>query len=174
MRAVHRLALLTVLTVVTTGTFGATVASASTINVAEFRWDTLDEFGAPCAGGGADPLCLSIFTLTNIWDGPAPGATLFNNRLSLPSGDQFFFDLAAAFPFQFDQLAEVGIPAFAATSVSFLFGGDLISLGVTLTQPDTFAVLQFTPGQVPVPEPGTFGLVLLGTTFLVRHVRRRK
>jgi hypothetical protein len=177
MRVLQRLAFLTVLAT----TCSATVAEAIPINVAEFQWATILDPGLPCPDAVEDPACvpsdpltLSIFTLTNIWDGPAPGPTLFDNRLSLPSGDLAFLDLDPAFPLNFNQLSEIGLPEFAAASVSFAFGADIITLGATLTQPDTFAVLQFDPVAAPVPEPGTLALLMTGgAAALVRRRRPR-
>lgn len=171
MRAIRRLALLTLLFT----TVAAGAAHAAPINVAEFRWDLLLEPGIQCPAD--DPTCVpedpsprSIFTLTNIWDGPSPGGNLFDNQLLLSTGSLAFFDLGPSFPFHFDQLSEIGIPTFAETRVSFLFDGQVVSLGARLTQPDTFAVLQFEP--TTVPEPCTFGLVALGVTMLARRARR--
>lgn len=175
MRTIHRLALMTFVVM----GIGVSAAQAAPINVAEFRWDTILDGGAGCDAADpscvpVDPVVLSIFSLTNIWDGRDPAATLFENRLSLPTGDLTFFDLQPVFPFHFDQLAVEGIPEFAAASVSFLFGGQAISLSATLTQPDTFAVLQFDP-PASVPEPGTVVLVGTGLTFaLARRIRRRR
>ena len=168
MRAIYRAALLTLLFT----TVGAGAAHAVPINVAEFRWDLLLEPGIACPPDEPscvpeDPLARSIFTLTNIWDGPAPGATLFDNQLVLSTGSLAFFDLEPDFPLNFDQLSEIGVPTFASTGVSFLFGAEVVSLGATLTQPDTFAVLQFNP--TSVAEPGTLGLLALGVTMLARR-----
>jgi hypothetical protein len=164
-----------------TAIVSAQTAWAAPINVAEFRWDTITDPGIDCPDPIVDPSCVpadpftqSIFSLTNIWDGPAPGPTLFDNRLSLPSSDLAFFDLDPLFPFNFDQLAEIGIPAFAAVSVSFVFGTDTITLGAFLTQPDTFAVLRFTPAPAPIPEPGTLWLLGLGAALVARRARQRK
>jgi hypothetical protein len=182
MRALYRPALLAVLATIVgvTAVEATAIVDPRAINVAEFRWGTIVEPGLPCPPPSEDPACvpadpatLSIFTLTNIWDGPQPGGTLFDNRLTLPSGEFPLFDLEPGFPFHFDQLAEIGIPAFATTSVSFLYDSALVSLSATLTQPDTFAVLRFSPSQ-PVPEPGTLALLLAGgTAAAVRRLRRR-
>lgn len=177
MRTIHRSTLITFTLVVTC--LAPSVAEAASINVAEFRWETLADPGVECPP--ADPLCVpvdpsvvSLFSLTNIWDGPAPGPTLFDTRLTLPSGGQDFFDLEPEFPFDFDQLAELGIPPFATVDVSFSFEHTIVSLHATLTQPDTFAVLQFEPTR-PVPEPATLALVATGVTFVVgRRMRRRR
>jgi hypothetical protein len=71
----------------------------------------------------------------------------------------------------FSQEAVLGIPAFASTKVSFIFEGETISLAATLSGPDSLAVLQFDPTRVP--EPGTLGLLALGSLVTLRRRRRR-
>ena len=149
--------------------FAPRAVSAASITVAEFRWDIIINDTEGCSA--ADPACLlSVFSLTDLWDGPAPGPTLTNNQLTLSTGALRFLDLQTEFPFNFDQLAESGIPTLATISTSFLFDDQTITLGATLTQPNTFAVLQFDP--TTVPEPGTFGLLAVGILILARRARR--
>jgi len=171
MRPVCRVAMLTLLAAAVT----TSVAHAAPITVAEFRWDLLTEPGIECpvddeACVPEDGFTQSVFSLTNLWDGANPDVTLFNNTLTLPGTTFSFLDLTPLFPFQFDQLAVIGAPAFASASVSFLFGTDVVTLEATLTAPDTFAVLQFDPA--PVPEPGTFGLLACGLAMLAGRARR--
>jgi hypothetical protein len=141
----------------------AGVAHASSITVGEFRWDSLTP---------DDPDGLSLFTLTNVWNGPAPAVTLVDNELSLPDGNIPFFDVGPDLPFNFDQFAVAGTPAFASISTSFFFAGELRTLAATLTAPDTFAVLQFDPPAAPVPEPGTLTLLGLGLACAARRLKR--
>jgi hypothetical protein len=155
----------------------ATGVEAAVINVAEFHWATQVEPELPCPDP-SDPVCvptdafaLSFFMLTNIWDGPEPAPALFDNRLTLPSGD-VDFEQGAVFPFDFVQVTELGIPDSASIAVSFVFEGATVSLNATLTQPDSFAVLQFSPSQ-PVPEPGTLALVALGAIASFAPSRRK-
>src|SRR5688572_24997645 len=120
-------------------------AEAAFITVAEFRWETT------LSSCGCDSNLDSTFVLTNLWLGPDPAVTLFDNVLSLPSGDEPFFDLDL---FAEDRISVAGVPDFASVTVSFLFEGRLVTLGTTLRRPDTFDVLRFNP----VPEPGTLAL----------------
>jgi hypothetical protein len=166
-----RLALLTALTTAV----NVGVAQAASINVAEFRWDLLTDPGIECPAGDAscvpeDPFTQSVFSLTNIWDGPGT-VTLFDNALSLPTGTSTLENLE--FPFSFTQLAVIGIPDLASASVSFIFDGQTISLGSTLATAGSFAVLRFEPSTTSVPEPGTFGLLATGLCFAARRAWRR-
>ena len=173
MGTTHRLAVLTLLAMIA----GSAPAHAASITVAEFRWDLI---ATECPLN--DPACtpetpsfLSVFSLTNLWDGIQTGPTLFNNVLSLPTEPLAFFDLRPDVPFNFDQLAVRGVPAFAGISTSFVFGTDITTLNAQLIQPNTFVMLQFDP--TPVPEPGTFGLVALGAAMAAcrrRHVAHRR
>jgi hypothetical protein len=160
-------------------------AAASTITVASFSWDVLfDDPGVPC--DEADSECVPIppstflsYSLTDLWDGPNPAPLLTNNSLTLPDVSLPFLDLVAGFPCasgladspcSFDQIALEGVPAFATATVSFLFDGQPITLAATLTEPNSVALLQFTPVPVtPVPEPGTLALTMLGAATLVRR-----
>ena len=160
-----RLSILTVLAM----TLNADLAHADAFNVAEFSWDlqTLDP-GIDCSTGEPgcepiDPFVVSFFSLTNIWDGPGT-ITLFDSELILPTGSLQFDD-----PFSL-YLIE-GSPSFASTEVSFVFEGETISLAATLTRPDTIS-LQFDP--TTVPEPGTLGLLALGTGLVTLRRRRRR
>lgn len=144
-------------------------ATATPINVAEARWDAVDL--------GDGETFLSLFSLTNIWDGDGD-VTLFGNLLQLPDGPQSWSDLAGPFSggINFEQLFAVGaLPSLASVSVSFLFADDVITLTGDLTGANSAIVLQFDPGDnpTPVPEPGTLGLVALGWLG-VRHAARRR
>jgi hypothetical protein len=170
MRVLCRVGLLTLFCTM----LGAAAVQAAPINVAEFRWDVLSQPGIPCAADDVscvpeDPFSQSIFTLTNIWDGPGSDVTLFDNQLVLPTGNLAFFDVSTAFLANFDQLQTNDIPAAASTSVSFIWDGAIVSLQTTLNQPDTFAVLQFDP--TPVPEPGTSSLLAFGIVGLAARAR---
>jgi hypothetical protein len=142
----------------------AGVAHAAPITVAEFRWDLFTDNSVP-----DDPFTLSFFSLTSLWDGPT-SVTLTNNELVLPGEPLSLFDDLD--PGGFSQLAILGIPGSASTNVSFIFEGQTITLGATLSSPDSFAVLTFDP--TPVPEPGTLGLLALGTTLVTLRKRRRR
>jgi hypothetical protein len=176
MRAISRVGVLVVLaTIITSGS-----VQAAAIDVAEFRWDLLTTPGVDCPPEDLvcipeDPLTQSIFTLTNIWAGVDPAVTLFDNRLVLSTATLDFPDLEVSLLLNAAQIGVLGIPDRAASSVSFIFAGQVVSLGTTLTAPDTFAVLQFDP--TAVPEPGTLGLVALGVTLLLgrtRHTAARR
>ena len=165
-----RLATFTLLALVGTGGF----AHAGPITVAEFRWDAIVEPPIPCPP--EDPICVpedafveSVFSLTNLWDGPDPAVTLVASELSLAGGDTLtFFDLPL---FGFDQIAVSGAPVFASIATSFQFDGQLTTLVATLNAADTFAVLRFTPPDAGVPEPGTLALAASGLILLVRRRR---
>jgi hypothetical protein len=148
---------------------GVARADASAINVAEFRWDAIEI---------DTDLVLSLFSLTNIWDGDEAGPTLFANELTLPSGSQFWSDLAPPFPLgevNFEQLFDIGLlPQLAQVSISFLLGGDVITLTGSLTEANTAIVLQYNvPDTTPVPEPSTLTLMGLGALVAGRAARRR-
>jgi hypothetical protein len=166
---------------------GSGVASAETINVAEFRWSTITNPDALCDDPLSDPGCLlSVFQLANIWDGDEPGVTLFDNTLTLaadPEETLEWFDLEPPGGADFDQLPHfpalgLATPLSATASVSFMFGGELITLAGTLTEPGTpdipsFTILRFTPPDIAaIPEPGTLGLVALGAAVMARRRRR--
>ena len=151
------------------------VAGASTITVAEFRWDAeLVDPGRSCDGG--DPSCepgaavfLSTNTLTGLWDGPAPGPALTG---SVAFADGNGFDWVAISPETgyVDQLAfETLLPASAATTVLFEFAGSR-SLSAVLTAPG-FALLQFETQVETVPEAGPLMLIALGVAGAAR-IRR--
>ncbi|HEY7502197.1 MAG TPA: PEP-CTERM sorting domain-containing protein [Vicinamibacterales bacterium] len=152
------------------------------INVAEFRWDAIEiDPGVAC--DPLDPFCspieatfLSLFSLTNIWDGEIPGPTLFNNRLSLPGSEQLWSTLAPPFPIggiNFEQLFELGvIPGIATASISFLVGDDLVTLTASLLEPNTSVVLQFEAAGIP--EPTTLGLMGVGLLIFGRALASRR
>jgi hypothetical protein len=151
-------------------TIGGTSADAAPINVAEFRWDTFDI---------DTDIVLSLFSLTNIWDGDEPGPTIFGNQLTLASGAQFWSDLAPPFPVggaNTEQLFDLGVlPTLAQVSISFLLGADVITLTGTLTQANTAIVLQYdVPDTQPIPEPSTLTLMGLGALAVARAARRRR
>lgn len=148
-------------------TLSAGIAHAAPINVATFSWDLFSEPGIECPADDpvcepADPFALSFFSLTNIWDGPGT-ITLFDSELFLPTETRRFDD-------PFSQEPVLGIPALASTRVSFMFEGQTITLGATLSSPNTVA-LQFDPKTVP--EPGTLGLLALGSGLVTLRRRRR-
>jgi hypothetical protein len=142
----------------------AGIAQAAPITVAEFRWDVFIDDCVP-----DDPFSLSFFSLTSLWDGPDP-VTLSNNELILPGEPALLFDDLE--PGGFGQQVVFGISPSALASVSFIFDGQPITLGATLSGPDSFAVLTFDP--TPVPEPGTLGLLALGTGLLTLRRRQRR
>lgn len=155
-----RLASLTALAL----TLSAGVSHAAPINVAIFSWDVFTDLTVP-----DDPFTVSFFSLTNIWDGPG-AVDLFDSSLTLPTGTQPQDHLE--FPGTFEQAAIVGVPGFASTSVSFVFEGQKYTLDATLSNPDTLAVLQFDP--TTVPEPGTLGLLAVGSGLFTLRTRRRR
>lgn len=165
-----RLALITFVAIA----LGSPAASASPITVGEFRWDVTMDTTPGCSID--DPACaFSTFSFTYLWDGPEPAPTLTDNQLTLPDATFNFFDLDPIFGF--DQIAEPGVPDFATLNTSFLFEGQLMSLGATLLRPtggSAAAVLAFSPDSVPapVPEPGTLSLVALGAGMLAHRLRR--
>ena len=149
----------------------ASAAQAATFTVAEFRWDVLTDPGIACppddtACEPEDPFTQSIFSLTNLWDGPGD-VTLFDNTVTLPTETLPLNDLSL---FDFDQQAVIGVPGSAAVNVSFMFEGQLVALSPAALVTPGFAVLTFDP--TAVPEPGTFGLLAIGVAFLVRRTRR--
>jgi hypothetical protein len=141
----------------------AGIANAAPITVAEFRWDVVTDDSLP-----DDPFTLSFFSLTSLWDGLTP-VTLFNNELVLPGEQPSLFDDLD--PGGFSQQVVFGIPGSASTNVSFIFDGQTITLGATLTNGNSAAVLQFDP--TTVPEPGTLGLLALGGGLAALRSRRR-
>ena len=139
-------------------------AQAASITVAEFQWFLLTDDSVP-----DDPFPMSFFFLTSLWDGPTP-VTLSNNELILPGEAPSRFDDLD--PGGFSQQLVFGIPGSASTTVSFIFEGQAITLGATLSGPDSFAVLTFDPPTVP--EPGTLGLLALGSGLLTLRRRQRR
>lgn len=154
-----RLALLIIVALVV----NAGIARAEPITVAEFRWDVVTDDSVP-----DDPFALSFFSLTSLWNGQTP-VTLFDNELVLPGEPPSSFDNLD--PGGFSQQVVLGIPGSASANVSFLFEGQTITLHAATTA-DTFAVLQFDP--TTVPEPGTLGLLALGSGLLTLRRRRRR
>jgi len=148
---------------------GGTTAEAGPINVAEFRWDAIEI---------DTDLVLSLFSLTNIWDGDNAGPTLFANQLTLPSGAQFWSDLAPPFPLggaNFEQLFDFGLlPQLAHVSVSFLLGTDTITLTGALSGPGAIVLQYNVPDTTPVPEPSTLTLMGLGAVAVGRAALRRR
>ena len=159
----------------------ANVASADpiTVDVAEFRWNV---FGDTC-----DPLvptsddCLSQFTLTYLWNGPAPEPVV-SGELAL-DGSFFgsFVDLDSSFPV--DQFNVAGVPTTAQASISFLFGSTLVPMSVVLapssalfTPEGAFHLFTFEydDGVQSVPEPSTLALASLGLLAAWRTRRRAR
>jgi hypothetical protein len=147
----------------------APVANAApiTLNVAEFRWNVV---GDTCnVLGPTSDDCLSTFSLTYLWDGPAPEPVVSGN-LSI-DGAFFgtFFDLDPFMPF--DQFALAGVPTTAEASISFLFGSPIslsavLNLSPAIYTPEGASHLfqhTYDDGTTQsVPEPSTLALVGLG------------
>ena len=154
----------------------AATAHAGPFIVAEFRWDVFTDPPIECppedAGcEPADAFTQSLFSLTNLWDGPGD-LTLDQNTVTLPP-DTLPTDTLTLNDlnlFDSDQQLVVGIPDFAAIGVSFHFDGQIVSLAPSALLAPGSLVLTFDP--TSVPEPGTFGLLAIGFGFLVRRARR--
>lgn len=147
-------------------TASAANASVITLPVAEFRWNVVGDTCNQLGPTSAD--CLSLFTLTYLWDGPVPGPVVSGN-LSI-DGAFFgtFFDIDPFMPF--DQFSVAGVPTSAEASISFLFGS-LISLNAVLdpstaiyTPEGAFHLFYtYDDGNTQsVPEPSVLALVSLG------------
>lgn len=142
-------------------------AAPITVNVAEFRWNVVGEACDP--NEPTSDTCLSLFSLTYLWDGPPPEPVV-SGELAI-DGVSFgsFFDLNPSLTF--DQFALPGVPTTAQASISFLFGGQ-VSLSALLnpsaeifTPEGIFHVFQHTYDDgipVSVPEPSTLALASLG------------
>jgi PEP-CTERM motif-containing protein len=149
-------------------TLGSARADAGPINVAEFRWDAIEI---------DTDIVLSLFSLTNIWDGDEPAPTIFGNQLTLPSGTQFWSDLAPpllAGGVNFEQIFDIGLlPQLAQVSISFLLGTEIITLTGSLAEANTAILLQYNaPDPTPVPEPSTLTLLGLGALAMGRAAIR--
>ena len=157
-------------------------AALITIDVAEFRW-TVE--GAFCDEANPQD-CLSSFSLTYLWSGPAPSPIVSGKAEadSAPVGDFFPLDPSLTF----DQLLYSGVPATAEGSISFFFGGPRTltspllssSLGLfeaggtpSLTGQSHLFQFEFDDAPTAVPEPGSLALLTLGLLAAQRARTRR-
>lgn len=151
------------------------------IIVGEFRWDvTVSDACAADVDPLTDPDCaLSLFVLTNLWDGPAPEPTL-EGELTIDAGLPIAWS-PLSFTGANEQIPTAGVPGTASASVSFLFAGVQRTLGAVLTAGDLVATgdafIPYSAARVlaieaeTVPEPVA---VLLLTPAAIVAARRRR
>lgn len=164
----------------------APTASATiiTVDVAEFTW-TVD--GASCGQTSPDD-CLSIFSLTYLWNGPTPFPVVSGSVDvdGAPLGN--FLPLDPGAPF--DQLLTGGVPATAQASIAFFFGSQQTLLGPVM-DPSSAGLFdatgvpglsgashlfqfQFDDTVATVPEPASFATVAFAVLAVWRARSRRR